>query len=290
MKDNNNMLACRGLVKSFGAKAVLRGLDLAAAEGEVVGILGRNGSGKTTLFKVLLDLIAPDAGSVSALGLSPDGSGTLRGLIGYVPEKPSFHGFMTVEETLAFRAAFFPGWDKTKAAQLCKTLELDTRAKAGTLSKGNTAKLAWICAAAHNPRLLLLDEPTSGLDYLVRDHILNGLVSELAEGGRTILISNHRMGEIGGLLDRVCVLKDGRISADHKADFVKTETFRVSVRQDARPPGQAGLRLLNSAGPLCELAVFGKTKLEELKSSGKLNGAEIAPLDLDSAFKALLGE
>ncbi len=290
MKDNETVLTCKGLVKSFGAKKVLAGLDLEAAQGEVIGIIGRNGSGKSTLFKLILDLIAPDAGSVSALGLSPDGSGKLRGLIGYVPEKPAFHGFMTVTDALAFRASFFPGWDKAKAAQLCKTLELDTKAKAGDLSKGNTAKLAWICAAAFNPRLLLLDEPTSGLDYLVRDHILNGLVSEMADGGRTIIISNHRMGEMGGLLDRVCVLKDGRISADHRADFIKTETFKVSLREDARPAEEEGVRLIGRAGAVSELAVFGKEKLEMLKNSGKLDGAEIEPLELDAAFKALLGE
>ncbi len=238
----------------------------------------------------MLDLIAPDSGSVSALGLTPDGSGRLRGLIGYVPEKPSFHGFMTVEEVLAFRASFFPGWDKAKAAELCKTLELDTKAKAGDLSKGTTAKLAWICAAAHNPKLLLLDEPTSGLDYLVRDHILNGLISELAEGGRTIIISNHRMGEMGGLLDRVCVLKDGRISADHRADFIKTETYKVTFRGDAPLPEKHGVKIISRAGSVCELAVFGRDKLQELKNSEKISGAEISALDLDSAFKALLGE
>lgn len=290
MKDNDAILTCKGLTKSFGPKTVLTGLDLEAAEGEVIGILGRNGSGKSTLFKLVLDLIAPDAGDISALGLSPDGSGKLRGLIGYVPEKPAFHGFMTVADTLAFRASFFPGWDKAKAAQLCKTLELDTKAKAGDLSKGNTAKLAWICAAAFNPRLLLLDEPTSGLDYLVRDHILNGLVGELADGGRTIIISDHRMGEMGGLLDRVCVLKDGAISADHKADFLKTETFKVSVREDVRPAETEAIRLIGRAGAVSELAVFGKEHLEQLKNSGKLDGAEIAPLELDAAFKALLGE
>ncbi len=237
----------------------------------------------------LLDLIAADSGNVSALGLSPDGSGKLRGLIGYVPEKPSFHGFMTVEDALAFRAGFFPSWDTAKAAELCKRLELDPKAKAGELSKGNTAKLAWICAAAHNPRLLLLDEPTSGLDYLVRDHILNGLVSELAEGGRTIIISNHRMGEMGGLLDRVCVLKDGRISADHSADFIKTETFRVSVRDGARLLGD-GVREISRAGSVTELAVFGREKLEALKAKGLPAGTEIAPLELEAAFKVLLGE
>lgn len=290
MKDNDPVLICKGLYKSFGPKKVLNGLDLEAAAGEVIGILGRNGSGKSTLFKILLDLTAADSGSASALGLSPDGSGKLRGLIGYVPEKPAFHGFMTVAETLAFRASFFSRWDNDKAAGLCKTLELDTKAKVGDLSKGNTAKLAWICAAAHSPKLLLLDEPTSGLDYLVRDHILNGLISELAEGGRTIIISNHRMGEMGGLLDRVCVLKEGRISADHRADFIKTETYKVLVREEAPQAGEPGVKVLGRSGSVTELAVFGRDRLQELKTSGKINGAEISALDLDPAFKALLGE
>ncbi|MCX5793856.1 MAG: ABC transporter ATP-binding protein [Elusimicrobia bacterium] len=289
MNDKKIILSAAGLCKSFGGRKVLDSLSLEAAEGEVIGILGRNGSGKTTLFKILLDLTAADTGSVTALGLSPDGSGRLRGLIGYVPEKPAFHGFLTVEETLAFRAGFFPAWEAAKAAELCRKLELDPKAKAGGLSKGNTAKLAWICAAAHNPRLLLLDEPTSGLDYLVRDHILNGLVHELAEGGRTIIISNHRMGEMGGLLDRVCVLKDGRISADYSADFIKEEVFRVTLRGTARPPAD-GVREISRSGSLSELAVFGREKLAALKASGLPDGTEIAPLEQESAFKAMLGE
>lgn len=289
MNANEKILSAAGLCKSFAGKKVLDSLNLEAREGEVIGILGRNGSGKTTLFKILLDLVAADSGAVSAIGISPDGSGRLRGLIGYVPEKPSFHGFMTVADALAFRAGFFPGWDKAKAAELCKRLELDTSARAGSLSKGNTAKLAWICAAAHNPRLLLLDEPTSGLDYLVRDHILNGLISELAEGGRTIVISNHRMGEMGGLLDRVCVLKDGRITADHSADFIQAETFRLSVRDGANLLGD-GIKEISRAGSLCELAVFGRGKLEALKAGGLPAGTEIAPLEMETAFKVLLGE
>lgn len=289
MKDNSKILSVKGLRKSFGRKKVLDSLDLEAGRGEVVGVLGRNGSGKTTLFKVLLDLIEADSGSVTALGMSPDGSGRLRGLIGYVPEKPSFHPFMTVRQTLDMRAGFFPRWDDKKAAELCRRLELDITARAGDLSKGNAAKLAWICAAAHNPALFLLDEPTSGLDYLVRDHILNGLVAELAEGGRTIIISNHRMGEMGGLLDRVCVLKDGRISAAHSAAFIKTEAFRATVRAGAVPAGD-GVREISRAGTLSEVAVFGRKKLEELKAAGGVSGSDVSPLDLDTAFKVLLEE
>ena len=283
---NEEIVSVKGLSKAFGSRSVINGLDLEASRGEVIGILGRNGSGKTTLFKILLDLIAADRGTVKALGLSPDGSGKLRGLIGYVPEKPAFHGFMLVEEVLKLRSRLFPRWDMTKALELCKRLELDLNAKAGALSKGNTAKLAWIAAVAHNPELLLLDEPTSGLDYLVRDHILTGLVSELAEGGKTIIVSNHRMGEMGGLLDKVCLLKDGRIDAVYTADFLKTEVFRISVRlENGRPPEKTGIKMLGRNGSLAELAVFGKENMESFKT-----GAEISAMDLDTVFKALLGD
>jgi ABC-2 type transport system ATP-binding protein len=287
MNDTNeNIVSVKGLYKSFGSHAVLEGLNLEAARGEVVGILGRNGTGKTTLFKILLDLIASDQGSVRALGLSPDGGGKLRGLIGYVPEKPAFHDFMRVEEVLQFRAKLFPRWDMAKALELCKKLELDTKARTKDLSKGNTAKLAWIAAVAHNPELLLLDEPTSGLDYLVRDHILSGLVNELADGGKTIIIANHRMGEMGGILDKVCLLKGGVIDAVYDADFLKTETFRVSVRlENSVLQEQAGVKLLSRSGNLAELAVFGRKNMENLKT-----GAEVQPMDLDTVFKALLGD
>lgn len=287
MNDTNeNIVSVKGLHKSFGQHAVLEGLNLEAARGEVVGILGRNGTGKTTLFKILMDLIASDRGSVRALGLTPDGGGKLRELIGYVPEKPAFHDFMRVQEVLKFRSKLFPRWDMAKALELCKKLELDTKARTKDLSKGNTAKLAWIAAVAHNPEVLLLDEPTSGLDYLVRDHILSGLVNELADGGKTIIIANHRMGEMGGILDKVCLLKGGVIDAVYDAEFLKTETFRVSVRlENSAPPERAGVKLLSRSGNLAELAVFGRKNMENLKT-----GAEVQPMDLDTVFKALLGD
>lgn len=287
----NNILKVKDLHKSFGRHAVLKGLSLSCAPGEVIGILGRNGTGKTTLFNILLDLTAADSGGVEILGLKPDGSGKLRGLIGYVPEKPAFHPFMTVREVLEFRAKFFPLWNMGKAVELCKKLELDLSAKTGRLSKGGIAKLAWIVAVAHNPALLLLDEPTSGLDYLVRDHILSGLISELAEGGKSIIVSNHRMGEMGGILDRVCLLKDGVIKADYTADFVKTEAFRVSARlEGGLPEAGPGVSALGGSGPLAELAVLGRANLERLKADPRFGKAEISPLEMDAAFKVMLGE
>lgn len=287
---NDVILNATGLRKAFGAKEVLRGLHLGAARGEVVGILGRNGSGKTTLFSILLDLTAADYGEAEVLGLRPDGSGRLRGLVGYVPERPAFHPFMTVEAALRFRAGFFPRWDMAKALGLCKKLELDTAAKVSALSKGGLAKLAWVAAVAHNPELLLLDEPTSGLDYLVRDHILNGLIHELTEGGKTILVANHRMGEMGGILDRVCVLRDGVIAASHAAAFLSEEAFRASARLEGPVALPDGVIPLGGAGALREFAVFGREKLERLKLHPAFAGAAVSPLALEDSFKVLLGE
>ncbi|MDD2804725.1 MAG: ABC transporter ATP-binding protein [Elusimicrobiales bacterium] len=286
----SDILDVKGLKKAFGGREVLKGLDLAAARGEVIGILGRNGSGKTTLFSILLDLVSADGGSAEVLGLRPDGSGRLRGLIGYVPEKPAFHGFMTAGEVLAFRARFFPRWDMPKALDLCKKLELDPAAGVAAMSKGNLAKLAWITAVAHNPELLLLDEPTSGLDYLVRDHILNGLIHELTEGGRTIIVSNHRMGEMGGILDRVCVLKDGVIAASHGAAFLAEEAFRAAARLETPLSLPEGVVALGGGGALREFAVFGRKNLEKLRLDPAFAGAEISPLLLEDSFKVLLGE
>ncbi|OGR64220.1 MAG: hypothetical protein A2X31_13195 [Elusimicrobia bacterium GWB2_63_22] len=287
---NDRILETKGLKKAFGPKEVLKGLNLSAERGEVVGILGRNGSGKTTLFSILLDLMSADGGSAEILGLRPDGSGRLRGLIGYVPEKPAFHGFMTAREVLEFRARFFRHWDMAKALDLCRKLELDPASRVSAMSKGNLAKLAWIAATAHNPELLLLDEPTSGLDYLVRDHILNGLIHELTEGGRTIIVANHRMGEMGGILDRVCVLKDGAIAANHNAAFLTEEVFRAAARLESPVSLPAGVVALGGGGALREFAVFGRENLERLKLDPAFAGAEISPLSLEDSFKVLLGE
>ena len=96
-----------GVRRSFGRKEVLRGVSATAETGKVVGLLGRNGEGKSTLFKILLDQLEPDAGLVEVLGERPDGSGRLRRRIGYVPERPVFHDFLTAGEVLEWRARFF---------------------------------------------------------------------------------------------------------------------------------------------------------------------------------------
>src|ERR1051325_4253453 len=106
---NNALAVCLdNVTKSFGKKQVLKGISGTIEAGKVVGLLGRNGEGKTTLFRILLDILAPDGGSISVLGHQPNGTGTIRELVGYVPERPSFHDFMRIGDVFKLRSRFFP--------------------------------------------------------------------------------------------------------------------------------------------------------------------------------------
>ena len=282
-----NPIILDSVTRSFDGRRVLDGLTARADEGKVIGLLGRNGEGKTTLFKVLLGLLTPDSGRVEVLGTRVDDSGAARGLLGYVPERPAFHAFMTVGEVLALRAKLFHAWEPARASALCARLGLEPATKIAGASKGTLGKLAWVCAAAHNPSLYLLDEPTSGLDALVREEVLSGLVAELGESGRTVLIASHRLDELAPLLDEVWVMAGGKIAGIYDVERLRTEARRVSGRPGASfsmPPGTAALE---SHGPLGAWAVLDSAARGRLLAAG-LEAVDDEPLPMNETLKVLL--
>ncbi|MDP3542557.1 MAG: ABC transporter ATP-binding protein [Elusimicrobiota bacterium] len=285
-----NALSFRNVTKVFGGRRVLDGASGSAEKGKVIGLLGRNGEGKTTLFKILLDLLAADSDEVEVLGLRPDGSGRIRQAAGYIPERPSFHSFMSVAEVLELRSSLYHRWDAARAAGLCKRLGLDPATRLEGASKGTLGKLAWVCAAAHDPALYLLDEPTSGLDALVREEVLSGLVNELGEAGKTVLVSSHRMDELAGLLDEVWVMAGGRIVAVHALDALRADACVVGgrLRSADAPPAVPGAIALGGEGLVRSWAVLDRAARERLLGCGALLSPSVEPLPLDRAFSHLL--
>ncbi len=290
MSSRTPALIMEEVVRSFAGKPVLRGVSGRVEAGKVVGLLGRNGEGKSTLLSILLDMVEPDSGRVEVLGAVPDGTGQIRQSVGFVPERPCFHDFMSVSEVLSFRGRFFHRWDPSRAAALAARLGLDLSTRIAGASKGTLGKLAWVCAAAHDPELYLLDEPTSGLDALVRDEVLSALIGELSEAGRTVLVANHHMEEMAGLLDEIWVLSGGRIAARHDAEVLRREACLLTGRLRPGASLPAGLEAvrLASDSPLVELAVFAQTEAERIAQSRCLEGLERAPLSLESSMKHLL--
>lgn len=286
------MIVLEGVKKSFGKKQVLRGVSGAIDEGKVIGLLGRNGEGKTTLFRIMLDILAADSGEISILGHSPNGSAAIRQILGYVPERPVYHEFMTVHEVFRLRAGFFPTWDWAKAREMANRLdlELDTRIKGA--SKGTLAKTAWICATAHNPKILLLDEPTSGLDAVVRESVLSHFVKELSQSQKTILVTNHHMEELLGVLDEVWLMADGKIRASYSIEKLRSHAYRVAGRLKSKTsvPNSVALYEEQRIGDLVRWLIIDKEALYKIRQMDLLDQMEVESVPLETTFKVLLSK
>ncbi len=202
----------RGLTKHYGEVVAVDGVDLTVDSGDVYGYLGPNGAGKTTSLRMMLGLIRPTAGSARLFGRDPQrGVAALEGVAGFV-EEPRFYPYLTGRTNLELLAAFDGGGAAARIDEVLAVVELSGRAgdRVGGYSHGMRQRLGIAAALLREPRLLLLDEPTTGLDPGgMRDMRL--LVRRLAEGGITVLLSSHQLGEVEEMCNRVAIVRSGRI-------------------------------------------------------------------------------
>lgn len=233
----NELLRIERLSKSFGRRAVLRGLDAVLEPGRVYGLLGRNGEGKTTLVRTILGVLPADSGAISYRGRPVAlGSWRYKEKIGYVPEDPFFYGWMTVRGLLEFNRRFYPGGDPQRSAARLEEFGLDPGSRVRTLSRGQRLKLAFAAALAARPELLILDDPTSGLDVPTRRDFLRDIVRELADGGATVLFATHLVHELERIVDHLLILDGGRLVLDEPHEKVKELARRAVLRFDNDPP------------------------------------------------------
>jgi ABC-2 type transport system ATP-binding protein len=195
------IIEIRGLRKKFGKTLAVDGLNLAVPEGAVTAFLGPNGAGKTTTIKCLLNIHAPDAGSVQVFGLDSRrlGPGAFQ-KIAYVSENQVLPLWMTVQQFLDYCRPMYPAWDAAFAAKLLREFDLPTKSKLKSLSRGMRMKAALLGSLAYRPKLVVLDEPFSGLDPLVRDDFIRGMLELTENEGWTVfcLVARHRGGGTDG--------------------------------------------------------------------------------------------
>jgi heme exporter protein A len=210
------MIEVEGLVKAFGLKAVLRGLSFHVAEGEFVALLGPNGAGKTTFIRILASLSRPSSGHVAIDGLQlPDQAGAVRRRLGVIAHQPLLYGDLTAEENLRFFSRMY-GLEGVKAriVQVLGIVGLTAarRELVRTFSRGMQQRLSIARALLHDPSLLLFDEPFTGLDQDA-SAMLDGLLSEIATQGRTVVMTSHDLDRSARLASRIDILSKGKIAA-----------------------------------------------------------------------------
>ncbi|MEZ5848124.1 MAG: ABC transporter ATP-binding protein [Geminicoccaceae bacterium] len=229
------MIDVKGLVKRYGDKTVLDGIDLSVAEGECLALLGHNGAGKTTFMKVVLGLVRADSGWVDILG-GAAGRREARTGIGYLPENIAFHPLLTGRETLE-TCCRLKGRAAGEAGGLLERVELGEAADrpVSTYSKGMRQRLGLAQALIGEPRLLVLDEPTSGLDPMLRRRFFS-IVEEFKGRGVAILLSSHQLTELEARTDRTAILRQGRLVAEGALSDLRRQAalpIRVRLRSES---------------------------------------------------------
>ncbi|GAB1267065.1 ABC transporter ATP-binding protein [Aurantivibrio infirmus] len=207
-------IRARGLSKQFGNLLAVNNLDLDIPHSQIFGFLGPNGSGKSTTIRLLCGLLSPSQGSAEVLGFKiPESAKKLKPKIGYMTQKFSLYGDLSVIENLQFISNIYCYERKARKVRIEELLERYdlrelSRQMASTLSGGQKQRLALACAVLNKPELLLLDEPTSAVDPKSRRDFWKKLF-ELADSGTTILVSTHYMDE-AERCHRLAILDHGR--------------------------------------------------------------------------------
>lgn len=248
------------LTKTFlGGKVIgVKDLNLEINEGEIFGYIGPNGAGKSTTIKLLLDLIRPDSGAATVLGLDIHfDTNKIKEDIGYLPGEIFLQENLTGKETIKYYAGFKQEVDPTYLTSLIKKLELDLNKKISDYSKGNKQKLAIVLALMHKPKVLILDEPTSGLDPLNQQTFYD-IILETKKWGTTTFFSTHILQEAERICDRVGIIKNGKIlSIENIEDFRKKNIRIINIET-------------NKNIPLSELKTEGVSKIERTREGYKI--------------------
>lgn len=252
----------RALKKRYGDIEALRGLTFGVPQGSLCGFLGRNGAGKTTTLKLLLGMCRPDAGEGFVFGLpidSESASVAIRRLTAFVSESKDLYPFTTVDQMIRITRAACPGWRRDLESKYMKLFELKPGQKVTTLSRGNLTRLNLLLALSRGARLLLLDEPTQGLDTVVREEVLQALVSYVATQEATIFLSSHELHEVEQICDRVVIIDRGQALLEGELDELKSNFRRVRATFAEPPPANSwnGVQALVQDGRTVSMLVSG---------------------------------
>ena len=218
--------------KRYGSKVALDNISLEIPKGAIVGLLGPNGSGKTTLLKLTAGLLQTTLGDISIFG-HPVGPVT-KNLVAYQPDRVFLNDWMIVDDLLCMMEDFYDNFDKSKALEMLKRLEINPKDKLKTMSKGTKEKVQLITTMCRKVGLYLLDEPIGGVDPAARDYILNTILSNYQENA-TIIISTHLIAEVESILNHVLFLKNGKIIRNGNADEIREQegkTIDALFRED----------------------------------------------------------
>jgi len=289
----------KNLTKTYNHVAAVNNVSFRVNKGEIFGFLGPNGAGKTTTIKAILDLLHPDAGTITINGFDIHTQGKeAKRSVGYMPEKVAFYDNLTAVQNLNFYAEIKHA-PKQECTQLINELGLgDTgKKRVGKFSKGMVQRLGMARAILGNPPILILDEPSGGLDprgvVLIRDKIL-----EMKQKGATIFVSSHILSEIQEICDRVGIINKGVLVAQDSVEGLSKKLNlkpQITVTLDAlSKPIEDAVKALpgvenvttrkNTLEIICDGAMKAKVILAITTAGGNIQNLQTKEPSLEEVF------
>jgi len=287
------------IVKSFADKVAVDNLSFSVAQGEIFGLIGPNGAGKTTTIRMMMDILKPDSGEVTILGEKLNEATKNR--LGYLPEERGLYKKLKVLDSIVYLASL-KGLDRNSAEERADELLTQTGMSASKnkkieeLSRGMGQIIQFIVTIIHDPQLLVLDEPFAGLDP-VNTELLKGMLTDLRNQGKAVILSTHQMNQVEELCDRILMINNGQDVLYGDLSEIKARYRGNSVILDSKGelgeiPGVTGRRTNKG---YTELMLDGKTTpqqvLAHLISRGMvINRFEVATPSLNEIFLKEVGK
>ena len=286
------------IAKSYADKVAVNDLSFSVAQGEIFGLIGPNGAGKTTTIRMMMDIIKPDSGDVTILGEKL--SEASKNKLGYLPEERGLYKKLRVIDSIVYLASL-KGMDRRSAEEradelLNKTGMLPHKGKKiEELSRGMGQIIQFIVTIIHDPELVILDEPFAGLDP-VNTELLRGMLVDLRNQGKAVILSTHQMNQVEELCDRILMVNDGcsvlygnlaEIKSKYRSNSVLLECEGKlgevpGVTEKRTHKGYIELVLGENATP--------QQVLERLVSTGiTINRFEVATPPLNEIFLKVVG-
>ncbi len=264
-------------------------MNLRLPVGEIMGLVGVNGAGKSTTIRMIMGLVAPDAGRVSVMGcVLPEQQIEAKYRVGYASEDVRLYKRQTLAWHMHFMAQIFHDWDQKYADHLVSKFDLKAHQKLAGFSHGQRVKAILTLQLARRPKLLVLDEPTTGLDPIARSEVLDELAEVLRDEERSVLFSSHNTADIELLADTISFIHEGKVLASQD-----TESF-VGSWQCIRGhlPNDRELVLpfdgfLRRSGTLCSISSneVSQSNITLLQAQG-LEVLEVKRMSLEEIFIA----
>lgn len=276
------------LYHSFKDKTICDNVSINFEENKIYGLLGKNGVGKSTLINIMGYQLLPNEGEVKIFGKSPKDDISVLNNICIAREKEFLNKMDSeckVKEIFKYNSYFFNNYDTKLQDKLCEIFEINPKKQYRKLSRGMKTIISNIVGICSNAPITIFDEPTIGLDAVNRKEFYNILLDNYISKNRTIIISTHLINEVEELLEKVVIIKDGKVEVDDYIDEVKEKSYYISGNKNDLDK----LLILKDKNPLKNFgnthmySYYGDIKDEDLKLIESLD-IDIENMKLEDMF------